>query len=237
MSDVETQGIDGHFAGGETPPPRPSSARLFFVGTSLVLGLCVLFAFSLGFVLREGPAESATQTATSNIPRGAIVLPDFSLTERSGKTVTKTDLLGKVWVAGFIFTRCHETCPMVTGVMAQLRAELPGDVRFVSFSVDPRYDRPDVLVQYAQTHHADAENWWFLTGEQPAMYELIQQGFKLSVSENPDTKVLPGERIEHTTRLAVVDRGGNVRGYFDSADQSRVRALVSKVNALREETD
>lgn len=237
MNDAEKRTTDAMIPAGESPGRGVSSARLFFVGSTIILGLCVLFAMSLLYLMREGSAKRATETATAHIPKGAISLPDFELIERSGQAIGKSNLLGKVWVAGFVFTRCHATCPMVTGVMAQLREELPGDVQLVSFSVDPRYDRPDVLDQYARAHGADPKTWWFLTGEQPEMYALIQQGFKLTVSENPDTKVLPGERIDHSTRLAVVDRAGNVRGYFDSADQARVRGLVSKVNALREEAD
>src|SRR5207302_2885545 len=71
-------------------------------------------------------------------------LPDFKLTERSGRPVAKADLAGKVWVASFVFTRCNGPCPAVTATVARLQAELAGepDVRFVTFTADPARDDP-----------------------------------------------------------------------------------------------
>lgn len=160
-------------------------------------------------------------------------VPNAELIERSGTTVHLKDLEGKVWVAGFIFTRCHETCPMVSGVMARLRSELPEDVQLVTITVDPRYDTPDVLREYARNYDAK-ENWWFLTGSRDSVYELIQNGFKLGVAENPDPEKLPGERISHSTRLVVVDQEGHIRGYYDSTDSGLMSALVKRAKELRD---
>src|SRR5690242_17721230 len=61
-------------------------------------------------------------------------VPDFALLERSGHQVTKTDLLGKVWLASLIFTRCVEECPLVSSHMARLQDVFAAerDVRLVS---------------------------------------------------------------------------------------------------------
>jgi protein SCO1/2 len=70
-------------------------------------------------------------------------IEDFSLTEAHGKTVTKADLLGKPWVACFIFTRCVGPCPLVSEQMQAIQTRLKGfDLRLVSFSVDPDRDTP-----------------------------------------------------------------------------------------------
>src|ERR1700730_4528949 len=78
---------------------------------------------------------------------------DFALTDRSGETIHCADLLGKVWVAGFAFTRCTGPCPQVTGTMGCLQSEFQKqlDFRLVSFSVDPDHDTPEVLERYAKT--------------------------------------------------------------------------------------
>src|SRR5713101_367446 len=93
---------------------------------------------------------------------------DFSLTERSGQTVSRADLRGKVWVASFLFTRCCTGCPQITATLAQLQKELQGqpDVILVSFSVDPEHDTPKVLKDYAKEWGADPKRWLFLTGKQ-----------------------------------------------------------------------
>jgi cytochrome oxidase Cu insertion factor (SCO1/SenC/PrrC family) len=172
-------------------------------------------------------------------------LPDFKLTERSGKTVTKADLAGKVWVASFVFTRCPGPCPAVTATVARLQADLAADpnVQFVTFTVDPERDDPAELRKYADRYRADPEKWFFLTGKEADIHTLMTEGFKVGVVKKPDAK--PGDEFDHSTRLVVVDKSGVARGYYDgmAADheggkeqfEDGLRALKAKVAALESE--
>jgi protein SCO1/2 len=143
---------------------------------------------------------------------------DFALTERSGREVRTSDLGGNVWIASFIFTRCSGPCPQVTATMAELQSELASqpDVRLVTFTVDPEYDDPKILTQYAERFHADPDRWLFLTGKESDVYRLLRDGFKIGASKNTDAGATPGEAVNHDTHLAVVDRRGHVRGYFSA---------------------
>jgi cytochrome oxidase Cu insertion factor (SCO1/SenC/PrrC family) len=144
---------------------------------------------------------------------------DFTLQERSGRTVGRANLLGKVWVADFIFTRCSTLCPQITGTMARLQKELDQgrfrEVELVSFSVDPDHDTPEVLQEYAQRFGADPERWLFLTGKREDVYQLIQKSFMLAVQQNEGADRTPGNEVLHSPRLAVVDRRGRLRAFFD----------------------
>jgi len=142
-------------------------------------------------------------------------VPDFKLTERSGKPVTRADLAGKVWVASFVFTRCPGPCPAVTATVARLQKELADDpaVRLVTFTVDPERDDPAELRKYAERYRADPEKWLFLTGPEAEIHKLMTDGFKVGVAKKAATK--PGDEFDHSTRLVVVDKAGNVRGYYD----------------------
>ena len=161
-------------------------------------------------------------------------VPDFALTEPSGRTVRRDDLRGRVWIAGFIFTRCPGPCTRISGTMARLQHELAGqsNVRLVSFTVDPDYDTPAVLSAYAARYGADPQRWLFLTGAKDVVYPLIAKGFKLGVELTPGPGGQPGYGVEHSTKLAVVDRQGEIRGYFDGTDPEAVAPLVAKVEAL-----
>ena len=126
---------------------------------------------------------SGSVPAAEVLPRMARV-PDFVLTDQSGVAYGSDALAGKVWVANFIFTRCPSTCPLQTQMMGTLQMRLEGmsgveDVRLVSFSVDPTYDRPPVLLEYARVNRADPWRWRFLTGERAAIWNLSKEGFKL----------------------------------------------------------
>src|SRR5689334_24366880 len=105
-------------------------------------------------------------------------VPPFALTERAGTPLGAADLAGHVWIADFVFTRCPDFCPALTGRMAGLQKRLAaGDdpVRLVSFSVDPAHDTPAVLTAYA-TRAGASGTWLFATGPRTDVAALLRDG-------------------------------------------------------------
>ena len=166
--------------------------------------------------------NSTTTPAIAEDDLGPI--SDFSLTERGGQEVHRADLAGKVWVAAFIFTRCAGPCTQVSGTMARLQHDLSGskDVVLVSFTVDPDYDKPAVLREYAARYGADPQRWLFLTGDPDKVYPLIRDGFHLAAEQNKGEDRKPGYEVMHSTLLALVDRQGHIRGYYDAQEPEAV---------------
>ena len=156
---------------------------------------------------------------------------DFSLVESSGKPTSLADLRGRVWVAGFILTRCSGQCPIITHNMLLLQKLLPAreDVRLVSVSVDPEHDTPQVLAAYAVTNGVDRSGWWFLTGSRPAMEQLVRETFKLLVDASAGTDEEP---VMHSAKLVLVDRVGQIRGYYDGNDVETMKKLARDVKRL-----
>jgi protein SCO1/2 len=177
-----------------------------------------LFRLSLTLVcfsLLGCPAGVTPPTGTVR-PDVEIPAPEFTLTERSGKAVTRDDLNGKVWVASFVFTRCPGPCPQVSATMARLQKELDlkatPNLRLVTFTVDPERDTPNELKEYAARYQADAERWLFLTGKsETELHRMLVDGFKVTAQRAKN----PVDEFDHSSRLAVVDRTGTIRGYFD----------------------
>jgi cytochrome oxidase Cu insertion factor (SCO1/SenC/PrrC family) len=136
---------------------------------------------------------------------------DFHLTERSGRSVSLSDLHGKIWIASFVFTRCTGPCPQVTGTMARVQAEFgeKNDIQLVSFTVDPDRDSLADLREYADHFGADKDRWLFLTGPKEVIDPLCEKGFGLGLQRED------GKELTHSTRLVLVDRYGHKRGYFD----------------------
>jgi protein SCO1/2 len=149
-------------------------------------------------------------------------VPDFSLVDRSGETVSRATLEGSVWVADFIFTSCGGACPTMTGQMSALQETLPEDVRLVSFTVDPATDTPMVLASYADRYEAKEGRWFFLTGAKEDIYTLAREGFLLTVDDTLGTEVEP---IAHSTRFALIDREGQIRAYYDGTDPEEVARI------------
>lgn len=162
------------------------------------------------------------------------LLPSFSLTERSGETVTLESLRGKVWVADFFYTTCPGPCPMLTSRLSEVHAatRVLEDVRLVSISTDPQKDTPEILKQYAARFGAD-EKWLFLTGEKSSVFELANSGFRLSVSEDRSNAAEP---ITHSTKLVLVDRNGAIRGFYEGTTPDSAKKLVIDIAQLLKET-
>jgi protein SCO1/2 len=155
-------------------------------------------------------------------------VPDFSFTERSGKPAGRKDLLGRIWVADFVFTSCAGTCPVMSMRMATVHAalkDLPG-ARCVSFSVDPDRDTLEALRAYADRFSATPDGWWFLRGPQMEVVRLQHDGFKMGHSEDP---------FIHSERFVLVDARGRIRGWYHGTEEEPVARLVADARRLARE--
>ena len=220
-------------------------------------GLLSLGAAALGLALIGGvlasnwrqPKLPAQGTLETLADYGLV--PNFRLTERGGSTVTLADLRGKVWLANFIYTECTETCPLQSLQVQRLQEEFTGasELRFVSITVDPSHDTPEVLQRYADRYGADPERWLFLTGPKPAIHALARDGFKLGVSDaSPAARggvsgwpLSPGPAfashgsgglILHSSRFVLVDRQARIRAYHRTDDPDSLARLRENLRAL-----
>jgi len=160
-------------------------------------------------------------------------VPGFQLTNQNGQPFGSAQLSGKIWIADFIYTTCPGPCPMISSRMSELQKPLQKtDVHLVSFSVDPEKDTPEVLRGYADKLQAEPGRWDFLTGAKPAIYKLSHDGFKLAVSDGSNAQGSP----VHSTRMVLVDRHAQIRGYYDATEPEAITKLLADTNhLLREE--
>lgn len=157
---------------------------------------------------------------------------EFRLTSHTGQPFGLMELRGAVWVANFIFTRCQGPCPVMTGKMAALERSLAnGDaVKFVSVSIDPQHDTPEVLAAYVQERGVASPRWCFLTGDSRKVHDLMREGFKLplgALRKDQDEIVIP-----HSQKFVLVDHRGGIRGYYDSDQVDDLRDLRADIEAL-----
>ncbi len=160
-------------------------------------------------------------------------VPAFKLTDQTGRKVTLDDLKGKIWVANFVFSRCKGPCPLSTLRMAELNMKLTKarkDVQLISFTVDPDYDTPPVLAEYAKQSGADPAYWQFLTGPDPAIQDIVVKGLLQPLAKEPDGTPA------HSTRFVIVDANGWLRGYQDSTDPEIVQKVMIDLGDLLRES-
>ncbi len=165
-------------------------------------------------------------------------IPEFSFTDQNNKTLNRKDLQGKVWVADFIFTHCAGVCPLMSGKMQKVQAavlENP-DIRLVSFSVDHDRDNPEVLNVYSKRFKADPAKWFFLTGNKEEIYKLSQQHFHLGVQAvSPEEQQPAGQSVQHSSKFVLVDRAGQIRGYYNGEEMIGVNKLIEDAKTLTKE--
>lgn len=163
------------------------------------------------------------------------VLPEFVLTDQNGNPFGLKQLVGKAWVAGFVFTRCTATCPAQTRTMAALQATLKesplkDQVRLVFFSVDPDHDTPAVLKTYGDSHGASRDYWYLLSGPVDDVLSLSRQGFKLAAERAGKGGGAAGP--VHSSKLVLVDPWGQIRGYYDGESTQALDRLQHDLAAV-----
>ncbi len=206
----------------DVPTLNPPRSTRPFLWAGLGVSLCLVL-LAMGLVL---PRQK-------ELPRLG-KLPAFTFTRQDGQPFGRAELLGRPFVANFIFTRCPTICPVFTQKMARFQkqtAGLGGELALVSFSVDPEYDTPERLTAYAARYGADPSRWSFLTGDYTRLQDTIVGGFKIAMGrESDDENDIPG--IFHGSHFVLVDATGEIRGYYDSADDDTVERLTRDAERL-----
>jgi protein SCO1/2 len=196
----------------ESPAPDPAPRRSIWSNPFLwaaVAGLILIPLMRPFLIFEPDPPPVLGQ------------LPPYTLLDTAGEPFGSADLEGRVYVANFIFTRCTSICPLLTAAMGRLdrryREERVEGVHLVSITVDPDYDTPERLREYAERHGADPSRWTFLTGPGDDVRDLVADGFKTAMGE----PIGDGDNlidIAHTGKFVLVDAEGGIRGYYDTDD-------------------
>ena len=152
-------------------------------------------------------------------------VPDFTMNSAEGGKFSSDALSGKVWVVDFIYTNCPAECPLMSKQMRKIEERLNrvDDVHFVSISVDPDRDTPQALKAFAHHFGGPSKQWSFLTGSPAQVHLLAYETFHVG-------DVIG--KMEHSTKFAVVDKQGRIRGYYSSFDSGDQEKLVEDVRGL-----
>jgi protein SCO1 len=158
---------------------------------------------------------------------------DFTYTNQEDKSFGLKELKGKVWVADFIFTNCEDVCLPMTSNMSKLQemAKKEGieNLEFVSFSVDPGVDTPEVLTKFADQFNADTRNWNFLTGfTQQEIEEFAVKNFKTLVKK-PEQQ----DQVIHGTDFYLVDQEGTIRKYYTGLNEIPFDDIIDDIQTLQ----
>ena len=192
----------------------------------LLVGALLLASGAL--VCLEGcnrPQQGETVKVSANTTLPTIkAAPHFEGMDAWGQHFNSDKLKGNVWLASFMFTSCQGVCPVMNGNLRDFQLGLAGtNVKFVSLTVDPTTDTPEILQHYAEQYNAEKDRWFFVRMSLDSVRELSVKGFLLSD---------PVEPSAHSPRYVLVDQTNNIRGYYDSMDSLKVVQLKTDIAQL-----
>ncbi len=186
----------------------------------------VLFlAYGFGYPIYR----SLNRTLPPDLPIIAHV-PAFEMISENGKAFGSKDLKGRIYLANFVFSRCPSVCPKMLTELEKVQKRVRGTgqkVAIVTFTVDPEFDKSDVLFELARKRKANPYVWTFLTGtDKEAMFKLYRDGFKVGVESAKDIF-----DIAHSEKIVLVDGENRVRGYYPFEEHS-INQLMIDVGLL-----
>ncbi|MBL0068679.1 MAG: SCO family protein [Chitinophagaceae bacterium] len=170
-------------------------------------------------------------------------LADFALTNQEGRPVSWDSMKGKIIIANFFFTHCPTICPGLTLNMKRMAESIHngqrvGDrtnkqVHFLSFSIDPERDSVERLKYWADKYQIDPEQWWLLTGDKKAIYNMVIEEMKVGLvdGQGVDTNFI------HSDRFVLIDSNRHVRGYYKGLDSVDLAKLSNDLVLLTMEKD
>lgn len=231
---------------------------MLYMNKKAVLAICVALLIPLiGYLVLKGAADSAVAIPRHFLPDSVVTkvvdgkmttdtiwhtVENITLVNQLGDTVSLYDIKDKAIVADFFFTSCASICPKLTANMAKMQRSFmkgPGGfaknltdsniVQFLSFTIDPERDSVPVLKRYADSHGANSDNWWFLTGSKDSIYDFIFEQLRVD-KYNSEGPLDPD--FAHTQRFVLIDKDHHIRGYYNGLDSSSLNQLSEDIGIL-----
>jgi protein SCO1/2 len=203
---------------------------------TVLSGLIVLSLFFTGCQEKKalpflGPKD--TQIVNGKVDTLYHQIPAFRFLNQDSVWVTEKDMSGKIYIADFFFTSCPTICPKMKTQLLRIyeRYATNDGIRILSHSIDPSFDTPSVLRQYASRLHVKAPRWNMLTGDKAALYKLGEKSYMVTAQEDKNE----AGGFVHSGAFILVDKNRHVRGIYDGTQENEVNHLIEDIEILLQE--
>lgn len=197
----------------------------------------LIFLFLRGFGKNEYDLPIYFQNGVDNpfqecpsTDSGQHFIPEFSFLNQNGESLGRAEMEGKITIVDFFFTSCPSICPLMSKEMERVNDMFRDEpkVQIMSISIDPEYDTPEILKEYAERHNAIPGKWNFLSGPKVETYQLAKCGFVLPTL---DGNGVPDDFV-HSDKFVLIDEMGRIRGYYSGTDREAVDLLMLETKVL-----
>lgn len=159
-------------------------------------------------------------------------IPDFEFLNQDSVLITNAFFDQSVYVANFFFTHCPSICPTMQRNLLEVYNEYLDDsrVKFLSHSIDFKYDTPSVLKNYADRLGVVNDQWQFVTGSKADIYGMAEHYMSYANEE----EAAPGG-YEHSGYFVLVDHNRHIRGAYDGTSKEQIELLRKELKILLQE--
>ena len=160
-------------------------------------------------------------------------VPAFSMINQDSSIFTEKELKDKIYIAEFFFSTCPTTCVKMTSELLRVQDyfQKNNNIKIVSYSVNPDYDTPEVLKNYASTYGINTDFWTLLTGNKSEIYDIARCGYFVVAKPDEADKA----NFIHTDKVVLIDKENQIRGYYNATEREDVDRLITEIQILMHE--
>lgn len=205
-----------------------------------IFAACALFMAACTSEVKHLPILGSREPVEKNIDGKTVVdtvyqtIPAFSFLNQDSAIVTNKDFDGKIYVADFFFTSCPSICPIMHRNLLKVYEKYKGnqEVKFLSHSIDAKYDLPHVLKKYATKLGVEGTQWEFVHGSQDSVYTIAEKNYLVAVGTDPNKKT---GGFVHQGWFILVDKEKRLRGAYDGTNEDSVKQMMTDMQTLLDE--
>ena len=210
--------------------------KIGFFTYLIVLTALVFFGLAIFYKLSDKPIKTLPiygQKYFNGKDSVFHTVKPFKFINQNGDSISEKTFEGSIYVTDYFFTTCQSICPIMSTQMELVAKEFSGNkkIKFLSHTVNPENDSVNVLCDYAKAHHANAEQWHFVTGDKKQLYNMARESYLLNAEIGDGG---PNDFI-HTQNFALIDTKKNIRGFYDGTDKKDVQRLIKDIKILLKE--
>ncbi len=161
-------------------------------------------------------------------------IPDFTLINQDGDTLTQKTFEDKIYITDFFFTTCPGICPRMTENMSILHKEFMDDkeVLLLSHSVTPSIDSVPVLKEYAEYRDIITDKWHLVTGDREEIYDLGRNHYFVEQDLGIEKDL---SEFLHTENFLLIDKEKHIRGIYNGLNKTSINQLIADIKMLKKE--
>lgn len=160
-------------------------------------------------------------------------VPPFSYLNQDSILVTNKDFDNKIYVTDFFFTSCNTICPIMHRNLLNVYTKFKDNpnVKFLSHTIDVKYDLPSKLKSYATKLGVEGNQWNFVHGSRDSIFGVAAKSYLVSAFEDSTDP----QGLVHQGWFILVDTKKQLRGAYDGTKEDQVKQLMKDMELLLQE--